>query len=203
MYFGGSVVLMVLWHVPNSSVLNRVRFIARVVPLHSWRYLLFVPQFCIFFFFFAKSVLHFTDFRNSRCGWVDFWVKWVDLGLRNVSMIRLYSECCGVSFHSEIRCPNWSLSLPDVRYGLAVGSCRVHLGWDCVLIWSSYSRVRGYCIVRCATPGLRSLRLFVVVSPSLLYSSRCLLFEPSHWGIISINLQLDSGLEFLYYGINV
>ena len=56
----------------------------------------------------------------------------MDLGLRNVSMIRLYSECCGVSFHSEIRRPNWSFLIPDVRYGLSAGSCRVHLGWDCV-----------------------------------------------------------------------
>ena len=93
----------------------------------------------------------------------------MDFDLCNVSMIRLYSEYCGVSFHGEIRRPNWSFLIPDVRYGLAVGSCRVRLGWDCVLIWSSYSRVRGYCIVRCATPGLRSLRLFVVVWPSLLY----------------------------------
>ena len=143
--------------------------------------------------YFAKFVLHFTDFRHCRCGWVDFWVKWVDLGLRNVSMIRLYSECCGVSFHSEIRRPNWSFLIPDVRYGLAAGSCRVHLGWDCVLIWSSYSRVRGYCIVRCATPGLRSLRLFVVVWPSLLYLSCCLLFELSRWGVISIRSKSSFG----------
>ena len=78
-------------------------------------------------------------------------------------MSRLYFEYCGVSFHSEIRRSNWSSLIPDVRYGLAVGSCRVHLGWGYVLTWSSYSRVRGYCNVRYATPGLRSLRLFVVV----------------------------------------
>ena len=40
--------------------------------------------------------------------------------MRNVSMVRLYSEYCGISVHSEIRRLNWSSLAIDVCYGLAV-----------------------------------------------------------------------------------
>ena len=117
----------------------------------------------------------------------------MDFDLCNLSMIRLYSEYCGFPSTVKSVVRIGVFSIPDVRYGLGAGSCRVHLGWDCVLIWSSYSRVRGYCIVRCATPGLRSLRLFVVVWPSSLYLSCCLLFELSRWGVISIGSKSSFG----------
>ena len=142
--------------------------------------------------YFAKLVLHFTDFHDCRCGRVDFEPnRWI------LTCVTCLWSGCILNIAGFL--PRWNPSSkleffnPRVRYGLAVGSCRVRLGWDYVLIWSSYSRVRGYCIVRCATPGLRSLRLFVVVWPSSLYLSCCLLFELPRWGVISIRSKSSFG----------
>ena len=145
----------------------------------------------------AKFVLHFIDFRDCRCGWVDFepnrWILtcvtylWSGCILNIAGFLPRWNPSSKLEFFNP-RCPLWSggWQLPSTfRMGL------------CVNLVELFASTR---LLHCQVCNPRVKIVTVVCRCFCLHCyflSRCLLFEPSHWGVISINLQLDSGLEFL------